>query len=129
MFKKLKAWWQLKRAQHSEFYAPPAEPAVNRTTANPRYGIKQDLERTVTIQKMLAGALVPGKRLVRFEVVAHYSDGAKQVLREETSPYTKVHVEVMADGTMHYIVNTNRLDEAPVWTEELKKTQEQSNSL
>lgn len=129
MFKKLKAWWQLKRAQHSEFYAPPAEPAVDRTTAKPRHNIKQDIERTATIEKMLAGALVPGKRLVRFEIVAHYSDGAKQVLREETSPYTKVHVEVMADGTMHYIVDTSRLNETSVWADKLKKTEEQSNSL
>ncbi len=111
MFKKLKLWWQLKRAQHSKFYAPPAVPrAVDRTTAVPRYGIKQDFERTTVIEKMLAGALTPGKRLVRFEIVAHYADGAKQVLLEETSPYTKVHVEQWVDGTTHYIIDSARLD-------------------
>lgn len=109
MFKKLKAWWQLKRAQHSQFYMPKKEPAVQSTTAVPRYGIQQDFDRTTVIQKMLAGSLITGKQLVRFEIVAFYKDGTKQVLLEETSPYTKVHVEE-CNGVTHYIVDTTRLE-------------------
>lgn len=108
MFKKLKEWWKLQRAKHSKFYMPKKEPAVESTTAVAKHGIKQNFEQTAVIEKMLAGAITPGKRLVRFEVVAHFADGGKQVLLEETSPYTKVHVEEH-EGVTHYIVDTTRL--------------------
>lgn len=56
------------------------------TTASPRDG-QPDVQLSETVGKMLAGDLIPGKRMVRLEVVAHYSDGTVQHLFNTTEPH------------------------------------------
>lgn len=60
------------------------------TLAKPKLGVEQDFEQANEVERMLAGALLPGKKLVRFEVTATYSDGEKQCLYTSTNPRLRV---------------------------------------
>ena len=68
------------------------------TLAKPKLGIEQDLEQAKQVEALLAGALLPGKKLVLFEVTAVYSDGAKQCLYSSTKPTLRVDKYGASDG-------------------------------
>jgi len=84
------------------------------TNAKPRPG-SPDLGLSGTVSQMLAGDFLPGKKVIRFEISATYSDGQRQVMFESTKPCLRVFSDRTHEGVLHFTI-----DELPL-TENLSR--------
>lgn len=98
MFRKLKMW--LLNGLRKRVSSLDDDPTFGFFTTAKPYVSSPDTELSDIVGKMLAGDLIPEKKLVRLELVAHYSDGFAQYLFSSTEP---VHVvSTRTPNGVHY---------------------------
>lgn len=70
-----------------------------------------DLELSSLVSKMLSGDFLPGKKVIRFEISATYSDGQRQIMFESTKPCLRVFSDRTTDGVLHFTIDELPLTE------------------